>query len=321
MITPYSYAHLADIRQGSKDRHSCWIDYLESISGGWCVGEMPQNRDKLLLWNTASVCEDFAQYDSEQTESESHEPEFETIASLAFDPVRTEILRQIDSFENNPNTDILKQAAQVLTGQGMITGLEVMRFNKTMRNRLRDQRGIRIRYPNAKTYMKAHADRPFRDLVDESIAQSQFPWNTYDELEKAIPFIGTGGFLSPFMERVNRLSTIAQMLGIGLEKLKKGTAFRGLVNDLGHLALGLRCHYLVSEDSALLEKAVFIKNMLELPVIVLGAEGLNRLLLTQIAKYYVKKDSADTLEKPAEVTFCFNNENGSEIRSYVVKAD
>jgi hypothetical protein len=320
LITPYSYAHLSDIRQGPKERHSYWLSHLESMSGGWKVAEIFEDRDKIALRKTASIVKDFSQYDSEQTESELREPEYEAVVSLAFEPVKAEILRQISKFENNPNAEILRQAAQVLTAHGMTTGLEAMRFNKVMRNRLRNQDGVRVKYPDAKTLIRAHPDQPFSELVDQSISQSHLPWNTFDELDKAIPFIGAGGFLSPFMERVNRLSVIAEMLGIGLEKLKKDTAFRGLVNDLGHLALGLRCHYMVSEDSALLEKAVFIKNMIELPVVVLGPEGLNRLLLTQIAQYYVKNKSPSTSENPDEFTFRFDDQDGREIRTYVVKA-
>jgi hypothetical protein len=320
LITPYSYAHLADIRQGPKDRHTHWLNHLESMSGGWKVVEMPEDRNKIGLCKITSVGEDFSHYDSEQTKSESREPAYEAVASLALEPVKAEILRQIDKYENNPNVEILRQAARVLTAQGMVAGLEAMRFNKVMRNRLRNQDGIRLKYPDAKTLIKDHPDQPFRKLVDQSISKSHLPWNTYDELDKAIPIIGTGGFLSPFMDRVNRLSTIAEMIGIGLEKLQKNTAFRGLVNDRSHLAFGLRCHYMVSEDSALLEKAVFIKNMIELPVVVLRVEGLNRLLLTQIAQYYVKNKSPGTSENPEEFTFGFYDSDGREIRTYVVKA-
>jgi len=321
MINPYSYAHLSDIRQGSRDHHMTWLNYLQSTSDLWKVVEMQCNREKVAFFKINSVFDDFTEYDSEQCSFEFYKPLSEHFASAAFEPVNAAILRQIEKYERNPNAKILQHATHILSGEKNITGLQIMRFNKTIRNKFRDLNSLRIRYPEAKQMIKENPTKPFRQLVDQSIAKSDFPWRSFEELEQAIPLIGTAGYLSPFMERVNRLSIIANMLGIGLEKLKKATAFTGLVNDLGHLSLGLRCHYFVSEDSALIEKAVFIKNMIGLPVMVISAEGLNRLLLTQIASYYNNQEIGYIADTPREVTFRFTDENGEEIRTYVVNVD
>lgn len=321
MIVPYSYVHFSDIRQGPRIYHKTWVSYLESTSDRWKVAELPENRDKVALYKIESVFNDFLEYNSDQHSFESRSPIFDNIASKAFEPVNTEILRQIKKYENNPNAKILNQVVDLFSSENIIDGLQILKFNKTLRNNLRDMNDIKIRYPEAKRFIKGNQTRPFKQLVDESILKSDLPWKSFEELEKATPIISTAGFLSPFMEKVNNLSMFAIMLGIGIDKLKKETAFKSLVNDMGHISLGLRCHYFVTEDSALIEKAVFIKNMMELPVVILGAEGLNRLLLTQMASYYKKQKISSGCDNESEVTFRFNDENGKEIRTYIINTD
>ncbi len=318
-ISPFSYAHLSDIRQGPKNQHANWLNYLEKTTDGWQVKEMFENRDKVVMHKSISIKEEYNKYDSDQTETEKRQSKNKKLLSPMIKTARDKILREMDKNENHPNSKILLQALHMFSDEKLINGLNIMRFNNETRKNLYNENGVRIRYPDAKSRMKRKLKKPFRDILDESILKSGLPWKTYDELEKTIPFIGTGGFLSPFMEKVNRLSIIANMVGIGLEKMKKDTSFKGLVNDLGHLALGLRCNYFIAEDSALIEKALFIKSMLELPVVVLKMEGFNQLLLYQIAPYYVERGDANKTEDCTETTFRFNDQKGNIIRTYIVE--
>lgn len=66
---------------------------------------------------------------------------------------------------------------------------------------------------------------------------------------------------------------------------------------------------------------LFIKNMIGLPVVVLGAEGLDRLLLSQLASYYIDQQSSDANDGTNEVIFRFAGENGEAIRTYMVNPD
>ena len=152
------------------------------------------------------------------------------------------------------------------------------------------------------------------------MAKSDLPFKSFEEFDTSVPSIPTGGFLSKFTEKINRLCMLATFWGIGAEKIKRSSSpakFDGMVNDLGHLSLGLRCNGLVSADNAMIEKAMFAKKMLGLYVDTFRPGEFVRKILKDFAKFYEEQNRHAIGEQKEKYTFNFIY-NKEPLRSYVI---
>ncbi len=323
MILPYSIAHFADIRRGAAEQQIIWLDFMEKLTRKWKVGEIHSDRNNVGLIQIQSIHNDFTEYCKEMMSSESQEAKMQKIISPFLSAQRDDAIKSIENNLGGYNKEILNWILKLLKKDDGITGIDILRMNKRFRQNLHDKHGKPFKYPEAKHILQEKKKDIFLQSIDEAIAKSSMPYKSFEELDKAISNFGTFGFLSPFMEKVNRLSMLAMILGIGSEKLKKDNAFKSIISDLYHLTYGLRCNYFVTEDTALLERSVFIKRMMDLHVKIFRTDTLNKLLLTQLTPHYKPKKeeeiTSEEIKSGDGVTFCFKEKDGKEIWSYTVK--
>jgi hypothetical protein len=104
---------------------------------------------------------------------------------------------------------------------------------------------------------------------------------------------------------VLQLSALSDHLRTTIEK--KETSWNSMQNDLKHLVLALRCDIFVSSDKVLLDRALFIKRWLDLPVLILNPEECVRHILQEILL------SVDPDNRPSEVMFEFKDAVGGPL--------
>ncbi len=324
LVLPYSVSHLADIRKGPGEKHALWLGWLKSSSKCWNVLEIPEEREKIGFRQVPDVRAHFDSYCAGQRDTAQEtiiNPLIDAIVKQSKEQARIKIEESESVF---PKKSIVYQRIQeMLRSDYNITGIDIMRFNKTLRGELRDTTGKRIRFPEIPAVKKklfSTASAEFRILVDDAMAKSDLPFKNFKEFDTSVPSMPTGGFLSKSTEKINKLCMLATFWGIGTEKIKRSSSpakFEGMVNDLGHLSLGLRCNGLVSTDNAMIEKAMFAKKMLGLYVDIFRPGEFVRKILKDFAKFYEEQNRHVIGEQKEKYTFNFLY-NKELLRSYVI---
>jgi hypothetical protein len=103
-----------------------------------------------------------------------------------------------------------------------------------------------------------------------------------------------------------KISSLCDLFGISNEKLKKETAFEGIISDAFHLSFGLRSHYFVTEDKNLYTKALFTKKWMNLSGYILNLDSLIWILIQLMLNSGELKEKFSVENYKCEITV--NNE-------------
>lgn len=327
LVIPYSDWHLSDIKKGPPDQHDTWIDWVETISRGWRIFESSDDKEQVLFQRTADVRRHFQHYRDHSGVKASFDSPINRLIDSVVDITKTQTRLKFQEGDHAiPRKSVLyKQIDRILRNDHKADGLDIVRLNKTMRGELRRPSGKQVRFPEIperKHKLFTASSEDFRAFLDDAVAQSDLPYGNFAELDNSVPNIPTGGFLSEFTASVNRLCTLANFVGVGSEKIKNSSPperFAGMINDLGHLSLGLRCSGIVSVDGALLEKALFVKKLLNLDAQVFRPSDFTKKILLDYANFYSAQSSEQSGEHQQLFTFQFlAGDQKLCIRKYIV---
>lgn len=310
MVVPYSYGHFHDIRKGPASLHEKWLGYLSRTTRGWRISELPEDRERVGVAHIADPLTDFNAYVADLEESEALESRMAPLREPFLDSTAQQAVGHLDIEPDNPNRDLLQPLYAKIKSGAKLTGFDALELNRKMRHSMRDQSGRPYRFPREDFDLRDRDYAAVLARVDSAVARSDFPYVTFRELEDSIPEISTFGFLSPFTERVNKLSITGTLLGIGVDKLAQPSDFQSVINDLIHLSLGLRADGFVTEDKKLKERALLIRAVLGLRVEVLSIDELNCLIMSDLSKYYATERG----QKAGALEIVFVDEDGTEIR-------
>lgn len=320
---PYSRAHFADIEKGPASNHPVWIEYLSEISMGWNLLEMPGDSDRIALQRVNNVADHYRQWqdsmDADQTLTAAMEqmlsPVVET-TKLAVRNAMPEVSHTISRKSTlNDHVEVL------LKPERPIEGIDIMRLSKSMRGQLRRPDGRRVAFPELPDLDLLLADSAREEFLrglDTAVRNSDFPYSSLDELERSIPDIPTSPLLSRFTSRINRVTMLASLLGVGPEDIKRSSTsakFDAIVNDLVHMAFGLRCHGFVTCDKPLLTRAKFVCKLVDVPARVITPREFLITILEGFARYY--NSQPDCLRRNT-YTFKFSDNDGNFIKAYSI---
>ena len=195
--------------------------------------------------------------------------------------------------------------------------LDLLRFNKKLRTGNLTLKGRRVQFPNVPINAIGKSPQELVGLIDKFLGKSDYPFKTFDSLYRSLGFLDIP-FLSKFQIDVQKLSAICDIVGFTSEKLDKKTAFQSIVNDQAHLAHGLRCTCIISEDKNLLTKARFIRKMRQLPVEAFDIDSF----VTDMLKRKFRHEHPSTTEQSGKsILYTFADEKGNLLREYRIAFD
>lgn len=343
---PYSYAHFQDMNGGSDEHLTRDLKQLLWLtSGEWIREEAPSQEIKLdrmhlekhfHWWRSGQESSNGTLSDRlvEDAISKIENPELRELWAQFQHDIATAnaetaglqepidaMLAQIQDltgayFEEQALNVNEPELSNILGDLGAsirtMDGEAIQSVNR--RIRIYSDKHPKIRTPNVSAAFLELDGNKFRRKVDETIKRSSFPYESAAEFLKILPV--QSGFFSPFQADVQRLCTLSDFVRTTIEK--KNATSVSIYTDQFHLAIGLRCHAFVSADQTMRARARFIKRWLELPVLILDAEGLVQHILKQLVR-----ETHPHLSK-AEVTFTFTftfkENDGSLLRDFKVVA-
>lgn len=213
---------------------------------------------------------------------------FDAYADLATDPTLAGVLRDLGNAQISMN------------------GEEIKTINRRIRN-YTDQNKL-LAMPNVSRTELSKDSARFRAVVDRVLKHSNYPYNSASEFFEFLPI--KDGVFPPFKTKVLQLSALSDHLRTTIER--KETSWQSAQNDLLHLSLSLRCDIFVSSDMVLLDRALFIKRWLDLPVLILNpAECVQYMLQERLL-------SVDPEHRNREVVFEFKDAAGMHLGKFKV---
>jgi hypothetical protein len=283
---PYSMAHIWDILKGEKFVNNK-INTINNISKGWYVSEDAIDNDLIRIDKCNDVNNHFNEtYDTMKLTNEIQNA-FDPLIEIAF---KNAMLN--DHFSDSFPHDLYCKIIDLYNEKKVKSIYDVFQFNYKIINILNVKNNINLNnisrnilISKIETYMKGNNFLNLINVKNISDFEVFFTKNLYNFKQ------------SEFSKKIFMCSFLCDSVGLTKEEKKKvnrETFASGMINDLIHLSLGLRCSTFVTNDKNLLIKAVICKVLYDLRVKIFCIEDFYQYVVNEYIKFnFPEKDDKE----------------------------
>ncbi|MCL2400951.1 MAG: hypothetical protein FWC91_14575 [Defluviitaleaceae bacterium] len=292
---PYSMAHIWDIINGTK-KYADKVNFIDKISKRWYVSE---DIDNNLI--RIDKCDNISDHFDEVFESMKMTDEIRS----AFDPLIElgfEKSLKNDDYSKMVNFEYYNKMIEIYKQKKVKSIYDIFQFNYKMINIMNVKNNLNVNIVSKEELIKNIEkfmlnNNLLSSINVKSIAKFE---NFYNK--NLLNFQQ-----SEFSKKIFMYSFLCDYVGVTKEsknKVNKDTFASGMINDLIHLSIGLRCPNFITNDKNLKTKAVICKKLLNLNVRIFDNENFCQYLINQYVKInFPKKD-----QKEFKISIELNNE-------------
>jgi hypothetical protein len=292
---PYSFGHIWDILNGTKFTESK-IDVINTISKGWYVNEDDSDSNLIRIDKCNNIHDHFKDTFESLKFANEIQSTFDPLIEIAFESsMLNYIISEDYSIElHNKIVDLYKEKKVKSQHDVLQFSYKVINTQNIKNNINFENISKELLISKLNTYIKNNKFLGLinvKNIIDFENFQTKFQFNN-DQSE--------------FSKKVFINSFLCDYIGLTKEtknKVYKKTFASGMINDLLHLSVGLRCSKFVSNDRNLLIKAIVCKVLLNLNVKIYCIENFYQHIINE----YVKYNYPGQNEKIFTVSMSINN--------------
>jgi len=273
---PYSMAHIWDVRNGEINYENK-VKIINDISKGWYVSE--DNIDDNLI--RVDKCDDISQHFNDIYETMIIADDAQNI----FNPL-IEVMFKASVF-NNPyseklDPDLYNMILDIYNEKIVKSTYDVFQFSYKLTNAMNIKNNI-----NLNGISKEELINKMEILIKDCFLFSPMSFNSLFDYEQSIIKYTNNIQQSDFSRKIVVYSLLCDYIGITKEpknKIYKDTFVSGMINDLLHLSIGLRCPIFVTNDKNMKIKAIICKILLGLNVRIFNIDNFYQYIINEYAK-------------------------------------
>jgi hypothetical protein len=274
---PYSTGHICDILSGEKNIDNK-INIINEISKGWYVSEDDEDNNIIRI----DKCNDVKLHFNNTKDSIEFTKDIQNIFDPLIELAFKQSFKNYTSVENIPE-ELNNKIKDLLKEKIVKSIYDVFQFNYKIINILNVKNNI-----NFKHITKEKLIKDIEILISQNIFLKSINVKNINDF-KIFHESNLYNFKqSNFSKKVFMYSFLSDYVGLTKEdkdKVSKDTFASGMINDLIHLSLGLRCSIFVTNDKNLYIKAIFCKILLDLNVKIFSIEHFYQYIINEYIMY------------------------------------
>jgi len=301
LCIPYSFGHIWDALNGTKLIDNK-IDIINTISKSWYVCEDNSDNNCIRI----DKCIDIYEHFKESYESLKFSNEIQSV----FDPLIE------NAFENsmlnytiteNYSMDLHNKITELYKEKKVKSQHDLLQFCYKIINIQNIKNNI-----NFKNITRDLLISKMNLFIKKNNYLSLIDVKNIEDFKKFHDKLQFNNSQSEFSKNVFAYSLLCDYIGLTKEtneKIYKESFASGMINDLLHLSIGLRCSKFVSNDKNLIIKAIICKYLMNLNVKIFCVEDYYQFIINEYVKYNFPNEN----EKEITVNLNINNNQFQKI--------
>lgn len=272
---PYSMAHIWDIMNGTKEYENK-VSMVNEISKRWYVSE-EKDSDLIRVDKSDDVFAHFDEVFQSMKMTNSIRNAFNPLIESAF---KNSLLNK--QFSGMVDSDLYKNTLNIYKQKKIKSVYDVFQFLYKLVNVMGGKNNLDLN-----TLSKDELFKKLESFIRNSKLLNSVKVKSLSEFEIFYDKELLNFQQSDFSKKIFMYSFLCDFIGITKEKkenVMKDTFASGMINDLIHLSIGLRCSDFVTNDENLKTKAVFCKKLLDLKVKIFDNKSFCQYLANEYAK-------------------------------------
>jgi hypothetical protein len=293
---PYSMAHIWDTIKGTK-KYEDKVNIINQISRRWYVSE-EKSSDKIRVDKCENILDHFNVIFQSMKMTDDIRNMFNPIIESAF-----EYSLLNDEFSKNVDSDFYKKIIDMYRKNKVKSIYDMFQFIYKIINIMNIKNNINLR-----NIPKEVLSEKIEIYMQDNELLNSINIRTINEFKYFCNKNFNNFQQSEFSKEIFIYSFLCDFIGLTKEKkdkVSKDTFVSGMLNDLIHLSIGLRCSVFVTNDKNLRIKAIICKILLGLNVKIFNNENFYHYLINEYAK--VKFPEKD--KNSFTITVKINNKN------------
>ena len=273
---PYSMAHIWDVIKGTKNYENK-IEIIKEISKKWYVSEDDKDNNIIRI----DKCGDIIQHFDDTFESMKLTDDIQ----MTFNPLIENMFKISmfnDSYSSALPSNLYNKLIDIYNEKPVKSVNDIFQFTYKMIHVINIKN-----YINLENLSKEKLIEKIELYLEDSIFFNSINVKTLSDYEMFSSKNIINFQQSEFSKKVFMYSLLCDYIGITKEKKNKiyKEAFTsGMINDLIHLSIGLRCSIFVTNDKNLKVKAIICKILLNSKVKIFDIEDFYQYLVNEYVK-------------------------------------